>query len=79
MGWIAEGSRARLAVQAIEHGLGIERFQVARPAGHKEKDNCLGASIGPSHECDLMASTLKLAPESCHGIQMPTQLRANQA
>jgi hypothetical protein len=39
----------------------------------------LCANIGPRHDRDVVAAPLELAPERCHRIQMPGQLRANQA
>ena len=41
----AELRRSRLAVQLVEQRLGIERFQVARSAGHEQKDDGLGLAV----------------------------------
>ena len=39
---LPELRRPRLAVQAVEQRLGIERLQMARAAGHEEEDDGLG-------------------------------------
>src|ERR1700709_1200972 len=40
-----EAGRQRLAVEAGEVGLGVERVDVARPAGHEEEDDALGRRL----------------------------------
>ena len=89
---LAELLRARLAVELVQQRLGIERLEMARPAGHEQEDHraspwpACGPAWGPAGSATPARSLLPVqergegeAAEAAEGVADELAARAGRA